>query len=972
MLGGLQAKKGDEIIERFVTQQAARLLAYLALFPKTRHSREFLTDMIWPEVDPAVSRLRLNQVLATLRRQLGQLGSGPGNLLVSDRLSVRLDPSHYVTDVQEFETYIAQSRLEDALACYRGDLLPFIYDDWAVSERVRLSGRLATVLQALIRQSRDPEESIEFARRLIELDPLQEQSHVELIGLYGRVGRISPALDQYQRLQKALREIGQEPSEATRRLMRQIQSGQVAKSSPPPTPHLIEPPAPHNDVSRLPSRVAAFFGRESDIQEGMNLLKEHRLLTLLGTGGIGKTQLALEIGRRLESDYQEAIAFVPLANINQLSQVEETILQALDIPLGSQSSREKLLSALSRWPKSLLILDNFEHLVEAAPIVQDLLSNVSGLAVLVTSQTPLGVAGEQLKPIQSLPTAPEKTPLEEMTQFSGVQLFLERARSVKPDFALTPRNFESIQALCSRLEGIPLALELAAGWAPTMPPQQMLAQLDQRLDFLRTRRRDVPERHRSLRAAIEYGFARLDKSAQDTLLASSVFENGFTHDSISAVEPSLPITDALASLAERALVKTDESQATGSFRFEVLESIREFAQDLVQPALQSKLKSNHAVYFAALTENASQDRFGPRQREWLSLLAEDHENLLAAIAWLETDDPAAALKMTASLDWYWEAKGRLKLGVERLQQLLRIVEKTHPIYPHALNSLSWMLWNQGELEKAALQAREALSLAKDSQDLHAMQDANYNLGVVAFKTQDLTTAPRFLAEAKQLAEQENDLPGISRSILLLGNVDRIQERLADAKQRYEEALRLEQELGNAIRICHTLSNLGGIAVDEGSYDLAVGYYEQCVALSTTIGHRGHEGVFRYNLATALALLGRIQESLAAFRDAINCLLNAGREDVIFYVLRDIGRYAMSTSNSERRGWVWGVADGLGKRTGVHPADFALFQECETDAVGEVERTSPNYVAGRALGASLNKADAFRSVLDWLTSEGGLP
>lgn len=972
MLGGLRVSRGDVVVERFVTQKAAHLIAFLALTGRT-HPREQLIEMLWPDVDPAVSRLRLNQVLASLRRQLQQSAAQVDGLIVADRWTVGLNPRVYRTDVADFERLAtADDRsLEKAADLYRGELLPGVYETWATGERSRLTAMHASALERLrhlYRQEGLLDEAVAVATKLVALDPLQEANHLGLIRLYGLQGRMSLALEQYQRMEEALAEIGETPTESARRVIERIRKGDVPKvdrrSLPSPPP--LEIP----QATNLPARLSRFFGRDEELKTVKDSLEGgvYRLITILGPGGVGKTQLALEVGYRA-ADAFPAIYFVPLANLSRPDELADAILAALrESPSRDQNGTNRVMAVLRRWDRLLLVLDNFEHIPEAASTVGDLLAQVPGLVVLATSRAPLGLQGERRLEIAPLDVPPHHASLDAMLRFPSTQLFLDRAREVRPDFALTSRNKDAIQSICAQLEGLPLALELAAGWASTMSPRQILEGLSSRFDFLKSRRRNVPARHGSLQAAIDYGFALLDERSQRLLLTFSVFQGGFTQEAATAVAPSDAISECLTELAERSMIKAESSDDGTSLRFSMLESLRDYALARLEEADAQDLRRRHAAYFAALAHAASQERYGPKQSEWLTRLTEDHPNLLRALEWLERDDPVTGLRMASALDWYWEAKGHLLIGQSILRRLLRDDSLPTDDKGDALNSLTWLTWNQNELDEAARVGEEARTIFAERGNRKGLQNAVYNLGVIAFRKRDSETACHFLGQALDLAKAEDDLPGISRALILFGNVARIEGDLPEAKAYYERSLPLEMRMENAMRTCFLLSNLGGLAEEARDFVQASGYYERCVAISRSTGHRSYEAVFLYNLGNAFTQHGRYDDAGAALDEALRIALDTRRDHLVFKIVWAIAALASRAGDTVSAATLWGIAANLSARTPLEPSDTGRLAESEADSVGESARASAGYAVARTLGGTMQPAKAIAFAFDWLSRE----
>ena len=541
-MGTLAARRNDtETLSRFPTQQTALLLAYLCCHPRRKHAREELIDLLWPEAELGAGRLRLRVALNALRRRLEPPAVEPYSVLCTDAQWIFLQPGAVTTDVAEFEKMLDLAARENAaaakktcltkaVALYQGELLPGYYADWIVTARTHLADRYLSALYALAlacETEQDWPQSAAYARRVIEADPFHEAAHLLLMRLFARLDNAAAALRQYVELETILASVSAVPSRAARALREQIRAGDYAVPAPvaePPTPASFvssTPPIPSDKPTEpdpappvlpsheagaqprmvcLPARMTRFYGRGQEIAGLAALLTEEsvRLVTLTGIGGTGKTRLSLEAARHAKAAF-DVVCFVPLSDVEDTRRLWDSIEQALCLtPLPDAAPLTQIMQRLDTQ-RSLLLLDNFEQLLpEGADCVHALLEQLPQLTVLVTSRQPLGLSGEYewgVMPL-GLPTAHNLSPLEALS-YPGVALYVGRAQTARPDFQITARNVSAIIALCKRLEGIPLAIELAASWAGTLTPAQMLSRMTNRFDLLVSRRRDVPARHQN-------------------------------------------------------------------------------------------------------------------------------------------------------------------------------------------------------------------------------------------------------------------------------------------------------------------------------------------------------------------------------------------------------------------------------------------------------------------------------------------
>jgi predicted ATPase/DNA-binding SARP family transcriptional activator len=548
------------------------------------------------------------------------------------------------------------------------------------------------------------------------------------------------------------------------------------------SPEFPAPKARRARVGHLPPSFTRFFGRAAEIARLTALLQadEVRLVTLTGPGGTGKTRLALEAARCLAEPLSGAAWFVPLADLPDPSLIAAAIADAIDLPRsGDIAPLEQVVEALSQQ-SSLLVLDNFEHLAEVGgAVVQGLLGRVSQLTCLVTSRRVLDLSGEREFAVSPLPTPPSAGTPEQLSLCESVQLFTDRAQAVRPDFQITTANAAPVAELCHRLEGIPLALELAAARLSVLTPRQMLSQLEHRFDFLVSRRKDMPDRHRTLRAAVEWSFRLLPPELQRFFARLSVFRGGWTAESAASVCDEEAALEALARLRECSLVLATEE--AGRMRFRMLETLREYAQEQISPSEQDTLSRRHALYFVALAEDGATQRGGEEHTVWLDRLQAEQDNLRSVLGWSaqRAESAEIGLRLGGALWWFWMERGNLTEGRGCLSALLALPE---PV--------------TGRCTPA-----RAL--------------AQYCAGLLAHYQSDYPGARRHLEESLQIWRECGGDWGIAAALNLLGAVARAQGAYAQARTAYQESLIIHQQYNTPENVAVALNSLAAVAQDQG-------------------------------------------------------------------------------------------------------------------------------------------------------------
>ncbi|HEX5836385.1 MAG TPA: tetratricopeptide repeat protein, partial [Anaerolineales bacterium] len=720
----------------------------------------------------------------------------------------------------------------------------------------------------------------------------------------------------------------------------------------------------------LPAQSTPFIGRASQVAALRELIHDPnvRLITLLGPGGSGKTRLSLETARESLDHFPHGVFFVPLADDTQANQLISRIAQQLEVREGGRPLLENITDYL-RDKNLLLTLDNFEQLISAAPIVDDLLRAAPQLKILVSSRIPLNLRGEHEYPVPPLDLPPDGDPsVEDLADNEAVQFFLERARAAKPNFQLTSENASTVAEICRRLDGLPLALELAAARIKLLPPQAILSRLDDRLKLLTGGARDLPSRHQTLRNTLEWSYSLLGEEEKTLYARLAVFVGGFTLESAEAVcntENRFDILEGLTSLVNNSLVRQEEME--GEPRFTMLETIRAYALErLAGRGELDGLRAAHAHYFVDIVVGkVTFGLYSPKALTWLNWVERENDNIRATLAWSlsASGNTEMGVRLLFALEWFWYRRGLCIEGSHWVEQALAVpaVQAAPPLRGMALHTGGLMALWQGKQDAALSQIQESLELARTLGDDSWMAGSCMATAIVFINMGRDETAQPLLEKARLIFKEYNAYFHAITTVHL-GNAELGLGYPERARAYHEEAHREALAIGENWIRSFALNNLGEVARTQGQYDLARKYYEECVALLRDTGDKGDLARFVHSLGYVAQHEGDYERAESQFRKSLKMFRRLGNRRGMAECMAGLAGLRARQGQAEWGAIMLSAAESVLKITGGAwwPADrveVEANQEVIRCALSEEELEAAQ-AKGRAM--TLEQALAFAS------------
>lgn len=911
VLGPVEATRRGKAVSLGGPKQR-RLLASLLLSAGRVARTDVLIDAMWGDRPPATAVKTIQKYVSTLRKALGaaSIATRSGGYV--------LDVAPEQIDVRRFENLIieasrtttpdrAAAALEEALSLWHGvPWTDLIDDDSAGSERARLEELKLSAIEDLMDAELAAGHHSRAVGRLEELvaeHPLRERLWGQLMLALYRSGRQAKALATYRRLRAALADdLGVDPSPELQELERRILEHDPELSSGVPAPVAGDA----RSVTNLPTPLTRFVGRRRELAEVTRLLINTRLLTLTGVGGCGKTRLALQTGAAMLDEHPDGIWFVVLDSVSDPRLVPRAVATAIGAREQPGISLPQVIADVLRSKRVLLILDNCEHLIDACAHLADmLLGRCSDLRILTTSRERLGVIGEVVWQVPPMPVPQsEGLPVESLIGHEAIELFVDRASAASPGFLLTSDNGEAVAQVCKELDGLPLALELAATRVSSIGVSEIARRLGDRFRVLREGSRTAPPRQQALRAAVDWSYDLLDAAEQRLFNHLSVFNGEFTLEAAEDVcsergIASAEVMDLLSHLVGKSLV-LQVATSGGAVRYRILETLRHYGRDHLRDAgAEDDVRRKHALYFLGLAQEAEPQLRGPQQIEWLDRLETEHGNLRAALEW-SRGHGEIGLPLATALWEFWESRAHPSEGLTWLEESLANpggVEES--VRARALLVAGWLALDLAEPERAETRATESLEVYRRLGNESGIALSTHLLGWVAQYRSDYERAAELIESARVRHEDIGERFHAGWALHHLGMLARLRGDYEGAKTLHEEAIAVYREVGDRTRVGFALWNLGVVARYQGDYETAAAWCEDALQVLTEARDASGAAHVGYTLGDVARLQGDYGRAVSLYEDSLARLRELGDKRCVASVLANLGLVAQQRVQAER-------------------------------------------------------------------------
>lgn len=852
--------------------RALSTLAYMLLHRERDISRDSIAFALWPDVSEEEAHANLRRSLYLLQRWLP---ARDAPWFFSNRRYVSWnEAAPYTLDVADYEAFVGQGRLSEACALYEGDLLPAVEDEWIVAERDRLRTMQLDVMRRLFSQLRnagDLNAAIDCARKALAADPWQEDFVREIVQMRALAGDRAGAIHEYRSFEQALkREMGAVPERETTEVYERVVAAQRDEELPPIAAHAFS--------NNLPAQLTSLIGREDDLQALKGLLDRNRLVTIAGAGGIGKTRLALQVGADLTDRYRDGVWFVEFAPISLDAFVASAVASALHI----QESHDKtliqsVLQALSSR-RALLVFDNCEHLVDAiARFANEILRSCPRVQILATSRQSLNTEGEVVYRVSPLgfPETSANLSVEEAQSYSAIALFSERAQAAQYSFTLSSENVRAVADICRRLDGIALAIELAAARVRVLTPTRLNDGLKARFRLLTGGSRTVLPRHQTLRALIDWSYDLLEETEKVLLRRLAVFGGSFSLAAATACAGAgmdeLDMLGVLGSLVEKSLINTEMGEA--SERYHLMESTRRYLDERLEESGEREgVFRRYAQYYRDFCERADEEFHATPQSVWFQQVGQEFDNIREALLWSLNDgnDVKIGAAIAGALEEFWFNCGRFREGLLWIEHALRLagdcVDSSHAAKLYLARAV--LLWGTNKLQ-AAERACALYEAANDSRGLaYALRQRALTLRQNAPKE-----AEELCQRAAALFEQACDAGGLAMVLDTLGSILTRRGDFVEASAIHRRALQIASAAGCEYATMITLIYLSDSEFQSGDVESAVRHAED--ALNRARATRMPRLLLnaRCNLAFYRIMSGRFTEAAQDLAETMALLPN---------------------------------------------------------------------------------------------------
>ncbi len=873
-LGGLSVQCGGQPVRGFVSRKVEALLVYLAANPR-EHPREILGELLWDD-------LPQNRTMSYLRTALSSLQQQLSPYLIVSRQSLAINPeSNFWLDTQELETVLDESeteweqrdgfsrltasKLESALDLYQGHFLEGFhirdasgFEGWMVLEQERIRNRVLDALHRLgghyLRRGQYSS-GIAHITRALQLDPLSEHAHRLMMNLLAHSGQRSAAIAQFEQCRQILEdELGVEPEEETLELHEKILAGEVSAETQTAVPH------------NLPTPTTPFVDRPGELGQIIEQLDrpECRLLTLVGPGGIGKTRLALEAASQLLPEYNQGVYFVPFAPVTDPFFIARTIANILNITFKGDAPLEDELTRYLRNQEMLLVLDNFDHLVTGADVLSHILAGAPSVKMMVTSRERLNLQEEWLYHVEAL-EVPDNASDPNSLKFPSIQLFMQAVHRVQPDFSIQG-NLDAVVRICQLVEGMPLGIELASSWVRMMTTSLIIQEIESSLDFLTTSLRNIPERHRSLRAVFDSSWNMLDEEEQRVLRQLSVFRGGFQPDAARTVSNASLLT--LSALVDKSLLSQEQG------RYQIHELLRQYALGKLQASDDelAATQTRHSKHYAAFLESRESRLTNNRTDSTYGEVLLEVDNV--ASGWqfaLESGDRETMGRFLRPLYRLLDIQSRYIDG----EQLFRsasaalgasLAGENDVVQARALLLRAACLQSMAQYDEAEPIVRAVLPVFRKEGALWESRIALACMGGIVYARGDYRAAQEMFEEVYELVFQTGGDPVII--LLRLSDIATVLGEYTKARRIMEEALSFLEDSGGQQSRMRFLLTLGDINCKLGLFDEARANFQEALEISEVLKATNSGGVARVSLARVAYGVGSHAEAREYCRQSI--------------------------------------------------------------------------------------------------------